>query len=170
MIVSLDCTVWPSNAPLLVEAVKTMSTVLAMSSNNMGFVQYPVFQSQTNHLALVKHSHTLDNLIVQNKMVMYYPIQILYSKPDSTAGDARSLAQPAKGVFHSNYDGACAFTESAAVKEGKLGACPLIRISQLLGYDECRRPGASARVEQPLGNNKLFGRCYFGFFLLGLVL
>ena len=74
-------------------------------------------------MALVKHSHTLDNLIVQHKMTVYYPIQILYSKPDSTAGDARSLSQTAKGVFHSNYDGACAFMESDAVKEGKLGAC-----------------------------------------------
>ena len=140
--------------------MKTMSTVLAMGSSNIGFVQYPVYQSQTNPMALAKHSHTLDNLIVQYKMTVYHPIQILCSKPDSTAGDARSLSQTAKGVFHSNYDGACAFMESDVVKAGKLGACPLIRISQLLGYDECRRPGASARVEQPLGNNNFLGSAF----------
>ncbi|CAL1145066.1 unnamed protein product [Cladocopium goreaui] len=147
LIVSLDATVWPANSNYLADAVSNLSSVLALSSTHVGIVQYPVYQSQTNQMTLVKHRHTLDNLLLKAGLTAYHPLLFLYDKPDSTARDGRPMSQMAMGVFHGNFD-SCAFMDSSAIKLGKLGPVPLIRIADLLGFDEVRRPGASARVEQ----------------------
>ena len=150
LIVSLDATVWPANSNYLADAVSNLSSVLALSSTHVGIVQYPVYQSQTNQMTLVKHRHTLDNLLLKAGLTAYHPLLFLYDKPDSTARDGRPMSQMAMGVFHGNFD-SCAFMDSSAIKLGKLGPVPLIRIADLLGFDEVRRPGASARVEQKIG-------------------
>ncbi|CAK9054749.1 FO synthase subunit 1 [Durusdinium trenchii] len=53
----------------------------------------------------------------------------------------------AVAVFHANFDN-CAWMDSSAVKEGRLGPIPLIRVADFIGYDDVKRPSASARVEQ----------------------
>ena len=149
-------------ATILADAVSNLSAVLALSSTHVGIVQYPVYQSQTNQMTLVKHRHTLDNLLLKAGLTAYHPVLFLYEKPDSTARDGRSLSQMAMAVFHGNFD-SCAFMESGAIKEGKLGPVPLIRIADLLGFDDVRRPGASARVEQKLvwSLETRFSFCWF---------
>ena len=147
VIASIDATVWPANASYLADAVNNLASVLAMSSTHVGVVQYPVFQTQTNGLTVVKRKHTLENLLLKAGLTVYHPIQFLYEKPDSTARDGRSLSQPAMAVFHGNFD-SCCFMECAPVVQGKLGPVPLIRIADMQGFDELRRPSASARAEQ----------------------
>lgn len=88
-----------------------------------------------------------DNDMVKFNLNPYYKIQIRYSKPDSTARDNRSLNQEARAVFHYNFE-TSPWQDGAAVRDGVMGPCPLLRIADFVGYDECRRPGASARVEQ----------------------
>ena len=141
---ALDCTVWPADGNYLAEALRTLCGILAMSCNNMGFVQYPLLTSQTSLRAVIRHCHLRDNDMVKFNLTPYHKIQVRYSKPDSSARDNRSLNQEARAVFHSNFD-VSPWQDGAAVRDGVLGPCPLLRIADFVGYDECRRPGASAR-------------------------
>ena len=78
-------------------------------------------------------------------------VQVLFSKPDSTARDNRPLPQPAMACFHTHFAQNEFQQKSVAVRQGKLGPCPLLRIADFLGYDgDLAKPGASARVEQNL--------------------
>ena len=115
----------------------------------VGLVLYPVFQSQTSEAALLKHRQQLDNALLKGGLSVINPVQILYEKPQSTARDARSLFQLCLATFHSHFT-KHAFQQSQAVKEGKMGPAPLIKMGDLLGYDSETKPGASARVEQSL--------------------
>lgn len=149
MICAFDGTVWPSNANVVTNAIGIISQLLGMSSNHMTFVQYPTMHAQTTLQAMVKHRHLLDIQLMKQSVTLHNNVQILYSKSDSRSNDSRNLSQPSLCGFHSNYAD-CAFHSSDAVKEGKLGPCPLIKVSDFLNYDECSKPGAAARCEQIL--------------------
>ena len=131
----------------------------------IGLVLYPVYQSQTSHGSLVKHWHQLDNALMRLNLTLIHKIQILYSKPDSSSRDARSLSQFALASFHGHFD-SHSFHGSEVVRTGKLGPCPLIKQADFKGYDmEYNRPGASARVEQPLSYHQVQVQLAFHFTL-----
>ena len=147
----MDCTVFPANSSHLQAALNTLTTLLSMSSNMIGVVMYPQFQTQTGASALVKHRHLLDNSLLKGGVSLVHHVQLLYSKPESTARDNRPLSQPCMAVFHQHFN-EHAFHKSVAVREGKMGPCPLLKFPDFLGYDgELSKPGASARIEQILG-------------------
>lgn len=145
--VTLDCTVFPANSTYLAAALKTFATLLSMGSAMVGLVLYPVFQSQTSESALLKHRQQIDNALLKGGLSVINPIQVLYEKPQSTARDTRSLHQLSLATFH-NHFAKHSFWQSQAVREGKMGPAPLIKMGDLLGYDSETKPGASARVEQ----------------------
>ncbi|CAK9036023.1 unnamed protein product [Durusdinium trenchii] len=148
LICVMDFTVFPANASYVAAALKTFAALLSMTSNAVGLVMYPVWQTQTSESALVKHRQLLDNAFLKAGLSMKNLVQLLYTKPDSPARDARSLSQLGLATFHSHFD-SHAFANCKPVREGKLGPCPLIKISEFVGYDlEVSKPGASARVEQ----------------------
>ena len=64
--------------------------------------------------------------------------------------DTRSQSQPALAVFHTNFCDV-AFSQSTAVLEGKVGPCPLVRVSEVHCFGEDEKPNPSARTEQPHG-------------------
>ena len=149
MIATLDATVFPANAAYLAASLKAFATLLSMSSTMIGWVRLPVYQKQTSESAVVKHRQQLENAQLKGGLSVINLIQVLYTKPDSTARDARNLHQLALATFHSHF-AAHAFHQCVPVREGKLGPAPLIRMSDFLGYDSETKPGASARVEQIL--------------------
>ena len=150
VVASLDATVWPANSNYLNDAISNLATVLALSPTHVGLVQYPVYQSQTNSITVVKHRHAVDLLLLKANLTAHNLVQMTYEKPESSARDGRCLSQLAVAVFHQNFE-TSAFKESTGVREGKLGPLPLIRVADMIGFDETRRPGASARAEQQLG-------------------
>ena len=141
---------FPANGNYVAGAVKTLATILSMGGNHIGFVQYPVTQSQTTPTAMLKHRHQLENNFVKAGLSMVNALQILYTKDASTARDGRALWQSGQAVFHTHFSEHVLQESSTAVKEGKLGPCPLAKFADFLGYDETQKPGASARVEQKL--------------------
>ena len=126
-----------------------VTNILAMSSANVAWVQYPTLQSQTSLQAMMKHKHALENMFLKDRLSCQYAIQILYAKPESSARDQRSLSQQGVALFNGNFSDSI-FLDSSAVKEGKVGPCPLLRVADFVGFDEETRPGPSARVEQML--------------------
>lgn len=120
-----------------------------MSASHVGFVQYPQMQSQTTPQALLKHKHLLEMNIVKQGLTCHHSVQILYSKPESTAADKRPLSQPAMATFHGTFQDP-AFLASNAIREGKVGPRPLLRVADFIGFDDETRPSPSARIEQNL--------------------
>ena len=116
----------------------------------IGLVLFPVFQSQTSEPAVLKHKQQLENALLKGNLTVMNLIQILYSKPESTARDSRSLYQLCVASFHTHYSDH-AFAQCLPVREGKLGPVPLIKFADYVGYDGDNKPGASARVEQTFG-------------------
>lgn len=151
-VVSFDATVWPANASQVSNATSVLSQLLAMSSTHMGWVLYPILQSQTTQQAMVKRRHLLDLALLKGQVSLGNSVQVLYTKPTSTAKDSRSLAQPALATFHQTYNDP-AWASSEAVKQGKVGPCPLLKIADFQGYDDTSKPGASARAEQQLAES-----------------
>ena len=150
MICCLDATVFPANASYMSNANKTFSALLSMTSNAVGIVLMPVYQTQTTPGALLKHKHLLETNLMNAGLSTHHTIQVLFAKPDSSAKDARALCQTAIACFHTHVS-EHAFTSSVAIREGKLGPCNLAKISDFIGYDgELSKPGAAARVEQLL--------------------
>ena len=78
-------------------------------------------------------------------------IGLVFTKPESTARDSRMPTQQIRGCTHSNFNNVSTpFSESAAVKTGLVGPLPLIKIADLVGFDDATRPGPSQRTEQQL--------------------
>lgn len=116
----------------------------------MAFVQFPVLHTQTTVQAMVKHKHQLELSLMKHGIAVQHLVQILYTKPDARGNDSRGLSQPALCAFHTNYSEP-AFLASSALKQGKLGPCPLAKVSDFINYDDSSKPGAAARCEQNLG-------------------
>lgn len=149
-ICTLDCTVFPANASYLAAALKVFTTLMSMGSTMIGVVFLPLLQSQTVEAAVVKHRQQLDNALLKGGLTVSNQFQLLYSKPDSTSRDSRSLFQLCVATFHTHFP-QHAFQQSTPVKTGKLGPAPLAKLSDFVGYDSDTRPSPSARVEQRFG-------------------
>ena len=147
---SFDTTVWPSNATAVANATTIAAQLCGMSSAVCVFVQLPLCHTQTTVQAMLKHRHQLETVLLKQSLTVQYSVQVLYTKEDSRANDSRPLCQPSLCTFHSNYTEPV-FGASKAVRQGKLGPCPLIKVSDFINYDDSNKPGASARCEQNLG-------------------
>lgn len=117
----------------------------------MGYIQYPIMQASTTQHAMVKRRHLLELSLLKGGLTVQNNVQVLFSKPESSARDTRSLSQPALATFHSSF-AESPWQVSIAVREGKLGPCPLIRVADLQGFDDDSKPSPGARAEQLLGS------------------
>lgn len=60
VICGFDSTVWPANGNVVTNGLQMLTTLLSMSENVMGWLQYPIFQTQTTISAVFKHKHALE--------------------------------------------------------------------------------------------------------------
>ena len=150
VVASLDVTVFPANAERVKAAFDIISSVCSMSSSHCGWIMMPVHQAQTNQQALMKHRRHIEDSLVKASINLTSEAAILFAKPDG-ARDGRSMSQPARVGIHSSYMGSSPFLETSACQDARVGPCELIKITDFIGYDSEQRPGASARVEQTLG-------------------
>lgn len=73
-----------------------------------------------------------------------------FDKPDSNRNDNRKPAQPCLAAFSTNYK-SHSFAECEALTSCTIGPVPLIKTSQMLGYDaETGSMSAGLRTEQIL--------------------
>ena len=146
---SLDMTLYPASATYVKTAFNVLGAVAAMSAAHVGFIFLPVFQKQTTDLARIKHRRIIEDYLVKHNMTYRQEVACLFNKPESTARDGRPMSQVCVMTTNNSY-GESPWQESEASITGRIGPFPLIRIADLLGYDESTRPSASARVEQTL--------------------
>ena len=127
-----------------------MAAICAMSSHNCGFIMMPVHQKQTTESAVLKHRRSIEESLMKNKLTVAWEVRLLFSKPDSIRSDGRAMSQLCLVTVATTYKDSSPWLSSSAITTGRLGPVPLIRISEMLGFDEVVKPSASARVEQSL--------------------
>jgi hypothetical protein len=165
VLASVDCVVWPSNAAYLNGVVKSMQSLLAMSPLHGGHLQMPVHHGQTVATALLKHTRHLQDSCLTAGLDITNQVSIYFDQNSQQhQGDKRRLMHPCHFLSSTSHEN-CFWMDSAPVQTGIIGPCRLIRVQDMIGYDQDTRPGAAARLEQMLA--RVLTR--FNFFRVGLV-
>lgn len=145
-------TLYPALASYVKNSFHILGSVAAMSPAHCAFIMLPVDQKQTTDQARVKHRRLIEDFLFKSNMSYGQELAVLYTKPESGPRDGRPMSQVSLLSFHNSYlysDNP--WVEGDAMVHGRVGPVPLIKISDMLGYDGASRPSASARVEQILG-------------------
>lgn len=150
MLSFLDCTVWPANMSYLNSAIQTFNAIVTMSPQNAGLVYLPVAHAATSQEAVLKHRHKLELCLAKAGLYILNVITLQFLKQGSSLQDRRKNTQQALFVVTSDHKDDGAWTKSHAWDRQTIAAVPLVRVSEMIGYDAESKPGAAARVEQML--------------------
>ena len=144
----LDSTVWPANSARMHAAVQHMSTGVSLSQHNACLVLWPMMQTTWN--ALCRHRRALEDALIKQNVDSSHNVTLVFDKEPAARGtDKRKTAQAANLVVSNNFSD-CTWLDAECVNTGTLPGLPLIKVSDMLGYDDDARPGGAARVEQTL--------------------
>ena len=149
MIAAADFTVFPANSQFNSMVMDNLANILSASSSNVGHLQLPMSTRQTTPAALVKHTRTIEDHMLRSGVSLEHKVALLFTKPNSNLQDRRAMLQNCIAATCQEFSGP-AFEASAVLAENRIGPLPLIRVADMIGFDESNRPGASARVEQML--------------------
>ena len=132
--------------------MQTFRAVLAISPQNAGHMQLPLPQQQTANTALLKHRNRLQYFLIEAKLDPTNEITLIFDKAAAQGGDKdkRKSNHPCQFVTAEAHQSSV-WHRSAVPEAGTIGPCPLIRCSDMIGYDPDCRPGPAARTEQLLG-------------------
>ena len=150
VLATLDAVVWPNNTQYVTQCVQTLHSILNVSGKHASHLQMPVPHAQTHMKALIKHRRFLEDQLIGAQLDVLQQITLTFDKSTLPAGDKRPPWHPCLFVT-SNLQGAAVWDTCAAVASRSIGPCPLIRVSDMLGYDPDNRPAPSARLEQSFG-------------------
>lgn len=147
-----DATLWPSKAVLKDSALHVLATVVSMNGNNMAHVQMPLPHASTTPQAVMNHSRSLEDSLLQAKLDMGQPVTLLFRKDDSRLSDKRRSTQLCYAVLatHSKVVGTSPWLKSNAVQMGYIDSLPLVKVGDMMGQDENTRLSPGLRVEQML--------------------
>ena len=125
----------------------------------------PVHHGQTVATALLKHTRHLQDSCLTAGLDITNQVSIYFDQNSQQhQGDKRRLMHPCHFLSSTSHEN-CFWMDSAPVQTGIIGPCRLIRVQDMIGYDQDTRPGAAARLEQMLA--RVLTR--FNFFRVGLV-
>lgn len=150
----VDCTVWPSNATYLQSALQVVKSIVNLGPTNAGFALLPLSHQAINWQALLKHRRSLEDGLASGGLDILTNTSVTYSKPNSAGNDKRKLAQQALFLTTANTQSENVWTASSAWVSQTLGPVPLIKISDMIGYDSDVRPTPGARTEQMPATHK----------------
>lgn len=109
-------------------------------------------QQQTSVTALLKHRSHLLHFMVNSQLDPTCELALIFDKAACQhSGDKRKMVHPCHFVTSNAHGGQNSWFSSSVSDSGSIGPCPLIRVSEMVGYDPDSRPGAAARVEQTHG-------------------
>ena len=150
----IDCTVWPSDATYVKNSLNHFTTIISVSpKQNAGFVYLPVETTSTNQQTVVKHHRLIQDTLSAKGMDVLKVVSVNFSKPGSANTDKRSLVQHALFVTSKAEQADNIWTSCNAWNQQSLGPIPLIKVSEMVGYDAESKPSPSARVEQQLSQS-----------------
>ena len=103
-------------------------------------------QQQTSVTALLKHRSHLLHFMVNSQLDPTCELALIFDKAACQhSGDKRKMVHPCHFVTSNAHGGQNSWFSSSVSDSGSIGPCPLIRVSEMVGYDPDSRPGAAAR-------------------------
>ncbi len=148
MVVTLDATVWQSKAEVVTDALELLCNVCAMGQTNVGHVQLPQMHQQTNLSAVTKNRIKLQEHLLRAQIDFSHTLTLTFSKESVRSGSDK---RPATQTCLVTFDGKnCKWLSSEMLLTGVVGPLPLMKVSDMEGYEAESRPGAAQRIEQTL--------------------
>ena len=168
VVCSLDATIWPSSTQYVLDCLDFLKNVCSLSPNNIGHVQLPLFHQATTMNAFLGHTRKLQDALLKADLEMSNQLTLMFNKDSARSTTDK---RPSTQVCVTPYAGkSCRWLEGDGLLGAVLGPLPLLKVSEMEGYDleAGLRPGAAARLEQPLN----MVECIFllvgpGFFFWG---
>lgn len=146
----MDCTVMPANGTYVTSALTIMSSICNLSSNNAGFAQLPLQQSQITQQALLKNRRKVEDTLGKSGLDVLHTVSVFLNKSSSMTSDKRKTSTPALFLTTVLNQAENRWLPSQAWISQSIGPVPLIRVSDMRGYEADQRPSAAARIEQIL--------------------
>lgn len=156
----IDATVYPANSTYVTNIVNMTKTILNMADTNCAHLQCPLYHSQTVPPALLKHQRTLEDSLVAGGCDVMSRVSLHFDKSQARASDTRMAVQLCLAVT-SNSFATNRWKENSVFQKCSIGPVPLIRVSDMIGFDSEIRLGASARAEQTL-DSAYYSLSFFG--------
>ena len=93
----------PNNSKQVQTAVNVLSTILGMSSSNIGHVQLPAFQKQTKQATVVTHRRNIEELMLKQGLSVASQIVLLFDKSECLSSDSRAGHQVCIAAHHKSF-------------------------------------------------------------------
>ena len=94
----------------------------------------------------------MEDCLKKHRMDVTTSIALTFDKTNSHSNDKRSAIHQCLFVTALDHEQSNSWATCAAVGKGVIGPCPLIRVTDMLGFDPENRLGASYRTEQSPGH------------------
>lgn len=146
----MDCTVMPANGTYVTSALTIMSSICNLSSNNAGFAQLPLQHSQITQQALLKNRRKVEDTLGKSGLDVLHTVSVFLNKSSSMTSDKRKTSTPALFLTTVLSQADNRWLPSQAWISQSIGPVPLIRVSDMRGYEADQKPSAAARIEQIL--------------------
>ena len=151
VVCAVDATIWPSSTQYMLDCVGLMQNICSLGPSNVGHLQLPNFHQAITMNALIKHKRKLEDALLKSDLDFTQALTLMFCK-DATSrqgADKRPLTQPCVVAFAGK---GCKWQESDAVSSAVIGQLPLLKVSDMQGYDPetGARPSVASRLEQTL--------------------
>ena len=136
----------PNSAKQVNTAVNVLSTILGMSSANLGHVQLPAFQKQTKQATVVTHRRNIEEMMLKQGLSVASQIVLLFDKSECLNSDSRASHPVCIAAHHKSFTSA--FQSCEAVQLGRVESLPLMPVSEFYDYDDTSKPGPAEREQK----------------------
>lgn len=145
ILVTVDFTVMPANAKLVMTSLNVLGTVLGMGASTIGHVQLPAYQGQIKEQTVMAHRRTIEDGLVKHGLSLEKDVVLLFDKSNCRQSDSRASVQKCIATFHKNFTPD--FAACSAVSGNRVDTVPLLPVSEFYSYDDTAKPGPAERVE-----------------------
>ena len=169
----MDLSYWPNDATYLSGCLQAFNGILQMSpAHSAGFMSFPLAHAQTHPLIVLKKKRRLEDACVEAQLDIWTQVVIMCNKDSgASSSDKRANLQNALLLTSLACQNDNPWCHGDVFRSQTLQNIPLIKVSDMVGYDSESRPSPSARVDQTLGlsqHHYFFeffpvGKTYFGF-------
>ena len=148
----LDLTVWPADATYVKNAIQCFASIVNLASRqNAGFVYLPMETTSTAQNTIMRHRRLLEDQLNAQGLDILRVVAVNFEKSGSSASDKRALVQHALLVTLRADQQENLWAGGNVWNLQSVGPVPLVKVSEMMGYDAESKPSPAQRVEQNFG-------------------
>lgn len=147
----MDATIYPADATYFNKCLDALGTVLHFGGHCLGHVQMPVPQSNIKEKTLLKHRRAIEDVLNSKGSEVSHHVSLNFVKPSDSHGNDKRGGLQLVVAAAADYDRLQWSVPTV------IGPLTLIKVNEMLGFDEMTGPGPTQRVEQyPVVQNQIF--------------